>query len=118
MIHRDFLKIWMKPHQDFNVGPTGAPSNKMRGVLTGSKFKSDDKIYINGSLVSPPPNCRKDLCIVEFDPQGTDYLTLTILPSDPAEKVVSKTFLNPMNLRIISASVVNFEPKVGAGSAF
>jgi len=98
---------------DFKVAPTAPLSNKMRGVLTGSKFKSDDNIYINGSLV-PRPNCRKDLCIVEFDPQETDYLTVTVLPSSGTEKVVSKTFLNPKNLSIISASVVNFEPKDGA----
>jgi len=51
---------------------------------------------------------------MEFDAQETDYLTVTISPVDPKEKVVSKTFLNPTNLSIISASVVNFEPKDGA----
>jgi len=102
---------------DFKVAPTGPHTNRMRAVLTGSRFKSNDDIYINGSLVVPAPNCRKELCIVEFDAQETDYLTVTISPVDAKEKVVSKTFLNPTNLSIISASVVNFEPGDGTRPA-
>jgi hypothetical protein len=102
----------------------------MTGVLTGSRFKPDtDRIFINGSLATPvmtqppgtpPPNpikeCRPDLCIVTFEKQETDFLTVTITPASNDERAVSKTFLNPTSLSIISASVVSYTPKDGPHS--
>ena len=98
---------------DFKVAPTGAGNSTMTGVLTGARFKSDDSIFVNGSPATKTSSCRKDLCIITFSPQQTDYVTVTISPVGPDEKSVSKTFLNPSNLTIISASVVNYEPEEG-----
>ena len=98
---------------DFKVAPTGAGSSTMTGVLTGSRFKSDDNIFVNGSPATKTSSCRKDLCIFTFTPQQTDYLTVTISPASADEKSISKTFLNPSNLSIISASVVSYEPEEG-----
>lgn len=99
---------------DFKVAPTGTGSTTNTGVLSGSRFKSDDNIFVNGSPATKTSSCRKDLCIVTFAPQQTDYLTVTISPASPDEKSISKTFLNPSNLTIISASVVGYEPDEGS----
>lgn len=88
----------------------------MTGVLTGSKFKPTDNIFVNGSPATKG-SCRKDLCIITFAPQETDFLTVTISPISDDEKAVSKTFVNPSNLSIISASVVSFEPQEGSRDA-
>jgi len=96
---------------DFKVAPTPPPNTAMRGVLSGSRFKPDDRIFVNGALAAKTSDCRADLCIVRFPPQQTDYLTVTISPAIGDEKAVSKTFVNPTNLSIISASVVSFEPE-------
>ena len=93
---------------DFKVAPTQNSTTKTTGVLTGKKFKPDDHIYVNGSLTEPDEPCRTDLCIVKFDKQSTDSLTVTISPLDPKEKTVSKTFANPANVSIISATVVSY----------
>jgi hypothetical protein len=94
---------------DFKVAPTPPPNTAMRGVLSGSRFKPDDRIFVNGALAAKTSDCRTDLCIVRFPPQQTDYLTVTISPAIGDEKAVSKTFINPTNLSIISASVVSYE---------
>ena len=96
---------------DFKVAPLTGVANRMGGVLTGGKFKSDDTIFVNGAPANKVPGtCRDDLCIVHFDTQETDYLTVTISPAVAKEKTVSKTFLNPRNLSIISASVAGYVP--------
>jgi hypothetical protein len=112
---------------DFKVTPPPLNSTKMTGVLTGSKFKLTDRIFINGSLATPvmtqppgtpPPDlikeCRPDLCLLTFERQETDFLTVTITPADPEERAVSKTFINPTSLSIISSSVVSYTPKEGS----
>jgi hypothetical protein len=101
---------------DFKVAPTGGASTTMTGVLTGSRFKPTDNIFVNGSPATKG-SCRKDLCIVTFAPQETDFLTVTISPTSDDEKAVSKTFVNPSNLSIISASVISFEPQEGSRDA-
>jgi hypothetical protein len=111
---------------DFKVTPPPLGSTRMTGVLTGTRFQSTDRIFINGSLAtpvttlpsgSPPPppitECRKDLCIVTFERQETDFLTVTITPAAGTEKAISKTFLNPTNLSIISSAVVKYTAKEG-----
>lgn len=102
---------------DFKVAATGRGSTTMTGVLTGSRFKPSDNIFVNGLLATKTPSCRKDLCIVTFAAQETDFLTVTISPVNDDEKVVSKTVLNPSNLSIISASVVSYEPQEGSRDA-
>lgn len=113
---------------DFKVTPPPPGSTRMTGVLTGSKFKLTDSIFINGSLATPVTThipatattpatsvkeCRNDLCIVTFERQETDFLTVTIKPLDGKERAVSKTFVNPTNLSIISSSVVKYTAKEG-----
>jgi hypothetical protein len=96
---------------DFKVAPPRFPNMTMTGVLTGSRFQPNDNIFVNGSLANKSADCRKDLCIITFAPQETDYLTVTISPVNGGERSVSKTFVNPSNLSIISASVVSYEPE-------
>lgn len=108
---------------------TPPPRSMMTGVLTGSRFKLTDRIFINGSLATPVrtmipatattpvriiTDCRSDLCIVTFEHQETDFLTVTITPANPDEKAVSKTFVNPTSLSIISSSVVKYAAKDGS----
>ncbi len=102
---------------DFKVAPTGGGSTTMTGVLTGSRFKSTDNIFVNGLPATKTASCRKDLCIVTFAAQETDFLTVTMSPASDDEKVVSKTVINPSTLSIISASVVSFEPQQGPRDA-
>jgi hypothetical protein len=95
---------------DFKVAPVGDGSNDIRGVLTGSKFKpATDTFFVNG-IQATKETCREDLCIVRFPAQATDYLTVTISPEN-AEKAISRTFVNPKYLMIISASVVSYVPE-------
>jgi hypothetical protein len=93
---------------DFKVAPTQGSTTDTTGVLTGRKFKSGDQIYVNGSPATPVSPCRADLCIVRFPKQSTDFLTVTISPTDAKEKAVSKTFANPTNVSIVSASVISY----------
>jgi len=93
---------------DFKVAPTQGSTTETTGVLTGKKFKTDDEVYVNGSLTKRDKPCRADLCIVRFPKQSTDFLTVTISPIDDKQKAVSKTFANPTNVSIISASVVSY----------
>jgi hypothetical protein len=111
---------------DFKVSPPPLNSTRMTAVLTGSEFRSDtDRIFVNGSLASPVTTlipgtttpiteCRPDLCIVTFEKQETDFLTVTITPANGDEKAVSKTFINPTSLSIISSAVVSYTPKEGS----
>ena len=96
---------------DFKVAPTQGSTTETTGVLTGKKFKPDDVIYVNGSSTTwatADKFCHADLCIVKFPKQSTDFLTVTISPIDAKEKTVSKTFANPANVSIISATVVSY----------
>ena len=102
---------------DFKVAPLGGPALLTRGVLTGGKFAPTDKIFVNGAPATNVPGifgatCRPDVCIVDFATQDTDYLTVTVAPDSASEKAVSKTFVNPRNLMIISASVVSYEDDI------
>ena len=103
---------------DFKVAPTGGGSTTttMTGVLSGSGFKPGDNIFVNGAPATKV-SCRKDLCIVTFPPQQTDFLTVTISPVADGERAISKTFVNPSNLSIISASAVSYEPEEGSREA-
>lgn len=113
---------------DFKVTPPTSGSTTMTGVLTGSRFQPGDRIFVNGSLATPVTTvvpatpttpartiteCRRDLCIVNFERQETDFLTVTITPAAGNEKAVTKTFLNPTSLSIISSSVVKYTAKEG-----
>lgn len=98
---------------DFRVSPPQPPSTDTLGVLTGSRFKSGDTFHVNGEKATPLPGCRSDLCILKFHTQTADFLTVTISPADPKERAVSKTFVNPTNLSIISASAVSYTPQDG-----
>lgn len=81
---------------DFKIAPPPGSGGPMTGVLTGSRFLLDDRILVNGRRATKKtPYCRADLCIVEFDQQETDHLTVTISPVDDSQAAVSKTFLNP-----------------------
>ena len=93
---------------DFKVAPMQGSTTDTTGVLTGKRFKPDDTIYVNGSPLTKNPVCRADLCIVTFPKQSTDFLTVTISPKEPKEKAVSKTFANPTNVSIVSASVISY----------
>jgi hypothetical protein len=97
---------------DFKVAPLTGVANRMSGVLTGANFKFEtDTIFVNGAPADKVPGtCRDDLCIVHFDTQETDYLTVTISPAAAKERTVSKTFLNPRNLSIISVAVASYVP--------
>lgn len=101
---------------DFKVAPAQT-AGRMTGVLTGTKFQVTDTIYVNGTQVQHPPCNRSDLCIVEFDAQETDFLTVTISPANKEEGAVSRTFANPTTLSIISASVVSMEEIAGTRPA-
>jgi hypothetical protein len=98
---------------DFRVAPPRAGSTNTTGVLTGSKFKSTDEFQVNGVGATKGTPCRSDLCILEFPPQTTDFLTVTISPAEPKERAVSKTFVNPTNLSVISAAAVSYTPPDG-----
>jgi len=93
---------------DFKVAPAQGSTTDTTGVLTGKKFKPNDDIYVNGSAATKGSACRDDLCIVKFPKQSTDFLTVTISPKDAKEKAVSKTFANPTNVSIVSASVISY----------
>jgi hypothetical protein len=94
---------------DFKVAPATDPTQGMTGVLSGGKFKDTDTIYVNGHEAKPAGIAckRPDLCIVSFPVQGTDFLTVTVSPKNSEEEAVSRTFVNPTYLSIISASVVS-----------
>ena len=94
---------------DFKVAP--APGFGMTGVLSGGKFKPTDTIYVNGYRAKGPgtPCQRLDLCLLPFPAQETDFLTVTVSPASEDEEAVSRTFVNPTTLGIISASVVSSE---------
>jgi predicted nucleic acid-binding Zn-ribbon protein len=94
---------------DFKVAPAPDPQNGMNGVLSGGKFKDTDTIYVNGHEAKRAGIAcqRPDLCIVSFPVQGTDFLTVTVSPQDKDEEAVSRTFVNPTYLSIISSSVVS-----------
>ena len=105
---------------DFKVVPAQSPGGMMTGVLSGGKFSDTDTIYVNGYPAkkstrspdaTPESKCdRADLCILKFPAQGTDFLTVTISPEDEKEEAVSRTFVNPTTLSIISASIVSSQP--------
>jgi hypothetical protein len=94
---------------DFKVAP--APGGMMTGVLSGSKFNKTDTIYVNGTVAKASGiSCvRSDLCILTFPGQDTDFLTVTISPVEENQGAVSRTFVNPTTLSIISASIVSSE---------
>lgn len=95
---------------DFKVAPATTP-NQMTGVLSGGKFKATDTIYVNGveAKISGSPCKRPDLCLLTFRAQETDFLTVTVSPADNEEEAVSRTFVNPTTLSVISASIVSSE---------
>lgn len=101
---------------DFKVAPAQT-AGRVIGVLTGSKFQTTDTIYVNGSQVQKTKCDRSDLCIVEFDAQATDFLTVAISPANNDEGAVSRTFANPTTLSIISASIISSEDMVGTRPA-
>jgi hypothetical protein len=96
---------------DFRVSPPQPGIPDTLGVLTGSRFKPGDTFHVNGEQATALPGCRSDLCILKFRAQTADFLTVTISPADPKERAVSKTFVNPTNLSIISASAVSYTPQ-------
>ena len=99
---------------DFRVSPPQPNSTDTLGVLTGSRFKSGDTFHVNGQEAKPQGACRSDLCILKFPTQTADFLTVTISPGEAKERAVSKTFVNPTNLSIISASAVSYTPQEGS----
>ena len=103
---------------DFRVSPPQSNSTDTLGVLTGSRFKPGDTYHVNGQQAQPQAGCRSDLCILKFPTQTADFLTVTITPTEAKEKAVSKTFVNPTNLSIISASAVNYTPPEGSRPGF
>jgi hypothetical protein len=98
---------------DFRVAPPRAGNPNTVGVLTGSKFKPTDEFHVNGEKATKRPPCRADLCILEFSPQTTDFLTVTISPAAGGERAVGKTFVNPTNLSVISALAISYTPPEG-----
>ncbi|MDQ2856720.1 MAG: hypothetical protein M3R68_10355, partial [Acidobacteriota bacterium] len=96
--------------EDLRVAPAATP-NQMTGVLSGGKFKPSDTIFVNGSVAKAKgtPCQRPDLCILSFAAQETDFLSVTVAPEDKEEEAVSRTFVNPSSLSIISATVVSSE---------
>ena len=81
---------------DFKVAPLTGPAANTRGVLTGSKFKPDDTIFVNGSQANKVPGtCRTDVCIVDFPTQDTDYLTVTITPAIAEEDTGQQNLREP-----------------------
>lgn len=81
----------------------------MTGVLTAGPLDCCETIYVNGRAATKQ-TCRKDLAIIDFAVQSTDYLTVTVEPSSAKERAVTRTFVNPSNLTIVSASVVSLVP--------
>lgn len=96
------------------VSPTQPNVTETLGVLTGSRFKPGDTYHVNGQTAQAQPGCRSDLCILKFPTQTADFLTVTISPAEPKERAVSKTFVNPTNLGIISAVAVSYTPPEGS----
>jgi Mg2+ and Co2+ transporter CorA len=94
---------------DFRVAPDPAGSFTTIGVVTG-KFVNGDDFYVNGSLAAiDGGKCKTvNLCIIKFPNQQTDMLTVTAAPQDEKEEAVSKSFVNPVQLRITKAAVANF----------
>lgn len=110
---------------DFKTAPDPAnrpnrANQRSIGIVTG-KFEADDTFYVNGTLAekqlrpgSNPParSCKTaNLCIIEFPTQQTDLLTVTVVPSATSQDkdAISKTFINPVQLRIINASVASYD---------
>lgn len=96
------------------MSPPQPPKTETLGVLTGSRFKPGDTYHVNGQPAVPQGNCRSDLCILKFPTQTADFLTVTISPADPKERAVTRTFVNPTNLSIISAVAVSYTPPEGS----
>jgi hypothetical protein len=89
------------------------------GVVSG-KFESDDTFYVNGTLAQKQlvPGSQTEracktanLCIIEFPSQQTDLLTVTVVPGTASQDkdAISRTFVNPVQLRIINASVARYD---------
>jgi hypothetical protein len=93
---------------DFKVAP-GSATGQLTGVLSGGEFKTTDTVYINGfeAKNKTTPCKRLDLCLLTFPSQDTDYLTVTVAPDEATEEAVSRTFVNPTSLSIISTTVVS-----------
>lgn len=95
---------------DFRVAPDPATPFTTIGVLTG-KFADGDAFYVNGILATiDGVTCKTaNLCILKFPNQQTDLLTVTVAPpADKKEDAISKSFVNPVQLRITNASIANF----------
>jgi hypothetical protein len=83
----------------------------MVGVLSGVGFDKVSNVYVNGKAITDEDKkCnRPDLCILKFPKPESDYITVTLAPTDAKEDAVSKTFVNPTRLKIINTSIVQFE---------
>jgi hypothetical protein len=100
---------------DFKVAPdptnaANTPVPQMIGVVTG-KYEVGDSFYVNGSLATiDNGSCKtNNLCIIRFPIQKTDFLTVTIVPGNKTQEAISKTFVNPSQLKIINATVARFK---------
>jgi hypothetical protein len=94
---------------DFKVAPAQPGSGQMTGVLSGGKFQPTDLFFVNGAKAVAKYCPRPDLCILTFPVQPTDFLTLTVSPEAENEEAVSRTFVNPTTLSIISSSIVAYD---------
>jgi hypothetical protein len=113
----------------FRVGDKTAP-RRAYALLTGTKFDADTEVMINGDPAkapAPPPPPDKPTCTgaaslpckelksenllrLFFDlPQHGDDVTITLLSKD-GKTLATKTFTNPLALKISSVTKISYEP--------
>ena len=89
-----------------------AASSTMSAVLTGTRFKGTDTIYVNGTEIGAIANTSKtfkspSLVILKFPACTDENLKVTVVQDKVA---VSKSVPNPAVLKITTSAVAKFEP--------
>jgi hypothetical protein len=87
-------------------------SSTMSAVLTGTRFKDKDTVYVNGAEIGAIPHTSKtfkspSLVILTFPSCTDETLKVTVVQDKVA---VSKSVPNPAVLKITTLAVAKFEP--------
>jgi len=97
---------------DFQPLRNTATPATMSVVLTGTRFKANDLIYVNGVHIGVAPNTSKtfrspNLVLVSFPVVTDENLKVTVVQDKVA---VSRSVPNPAVLKITSSGVAFYEP--------
>jgi hypothetical protein len=99
---------------DFKVFRVSPYSRDAFALLSGTKFARDDTIFINGRPI-PDPNgggikeFKSDKLVrLTFPLPPGDEVSLTVVPLEGAP--VSKSFANPLALKIGKVTVLSYDP--------